>query len=78
MERTLFGVAGTDHRAIDLAVKPCIPEKMTPYNKHLKDEKCIADYSDPKKLKEKLQESIEYLGRPQIYIVSNHERLDLS
>ena len=57
---------------------PCIPKQLTPYNKHLVNKECIADYKDPKSLAKKLQDSKDYLGEPSMEIASNNQRLDLN
>jgi len=56
---------------------PCIPKQKTPENEHLVDKECIADYKDKKSLENKLESSKTYLGRPQLNIVANSQRLDL-
>lgn len=56
------GSGGTEYRLLDVTLRPCIPKQLTPYNKHLVDKDCIADYNDPASLKAKLKQSMDYLG----------------
>jgi hypothetical protein len=72
ISKTLFGITGNNSRTLDMIFIPCIPKQLTPYNKHLVDKECIADYKDPKSLEKKLNESISYVGRPQINIMTNN------
>lgn len=76
-----FNLFGRDeistHRRMDIIYKPCQPKQLTPYNKHLKDTECIVDLKSPKALKRKLEETIDFLGEPDIMLWYNQQRPDL-
>jgi len=69
-----------EHKTFEVAIIPCIPKQLTPYNAHLVDKECIADYKaapDSKySLLKKFQASNAYMtehsGRPNTqYLATN-------
>ena len=54
LNKNIYGTTGADFRNLDIALIPCVPKQLTPYNKHLVGKECMADLKDPKSLQAKL------------------------
>ena len=55
----------------------CKPKQLTADNANLTDTECIANYTDPQSLEDKLKDIKKYIGNPQLNIFTNQEKFDL-
>jgi hypothetical protein len=69
---TVYGSSeNMPHRRLDLSFIPCTPKIGTP-EQH-PEEKCLI--SDSSEYEAKLNEAIEYIGSPNLYILTNRQHL---
>jgi len=79
-KKKLFGSnasATSSFYTIEPSYMACKPKQLTLENANLTDTECIANYTDPKSLEDKLQAIKKYIGNPQLNIFANQETFDL-
>ena len=72
IRKGLFGSTEAQaHRRIDFVFRPCIPKHKMGHMYSPKDTECLADLNNPRSVEARLKASLEYVGEPDLVILSN-------
>ena len=61
------------HRRLDIIFKPCTPQQLNASNAKDQKTKCIVDLKNKKALADKLRDTIDYVGEPELIMFQNNK-----